>query len=445
MLSFLLTALFGLVSNANAFCGTYVGSAGSDLYAHASQVGLARQGNRTTLTLANDYDGDLTEFAMLIPVPEVLSEDDVRLVDTDVFKRADTYSGPRLVEYRCEDFAWGDMAYSSSPRFGCNAEYAMASADGSVEEEIGTSVVVEAEFSVGEYDIVILSAEDSLDLFIWLESEGYSVGAEATDLLQEYIDQETFFLAAKVSLEALEDERSWLSPLQISYEADAFSLPIRLGTLNSPGEQDLLIYAITDMDKGRVAISNYPEATIEDECMARDLEDDFGTHYAAQFSGAVLAAGDVSWVTEYGWAPYHCDPCVDGDALDDDAIQALGYDGTAMDAYFTRLHVNLKASAVTQDLSLYESGLVDSTQMRFIRYSEGLEEYFPVCGEGWIPEGEYTTCETILEQEDGDTSMASAMESDEASGCTTLPRSVHKRGELAFLALLLSIGWMRRR
>jgi hypothetical protein len=242
MFNLLLTALFGLTGNAHAFCGTYVGSAGSDLYAHASQVGLARQGNRTTLTLANDYDGDLTEFAILIPVPEVLSEDDVRLVDTNVFKRADTYSGPRLVEYQCEDFVWDEMAYSNSSRFGCwGDEYAMASADGSVEEEIGTSVVVEAEFSVGEYDIVILSAEDSLDLFIWLESEGYSVGAEATDLLQEYIEQETFFLAAKVSLEALEDERSWLSPLQISYEADVFALPIRLGTLNSPGEQDLLI------------------------------------------------------------------------------------------------------------------------------------------------------------------------------------------------------------
>ena len=51
------------------------------LYNDVSQVVLARQQGQTTLTLANDYSGDLSEFAMVIPVPVVLQPEDVRTVE----------------------------------------------------------------------------------------------------------------------------------------------------------------------------------------------------------------------------------------------------------------------------------------------------------------------------------------------------------------------------
>ena len=63
------------------FCGTYVGGAGSSLYNGASQIAVVRQGTQTTLTMANDVfgSGDLSEFALVVPVPEVLGPDDGRL------------------------------------------------------------------------------------------------------------------------------------------------------------------------------------------------------------------------------------------------------------------------------------------------------------------------------------------------------------------------------
>ena len=36
------------------------------LLSHTSQVAMVRQGNQTTLTLANDYEGELSEFALVI-------------------------------------------------------------------------------------------------------------------------------------------------------------------------------------------------------------------------------------------------------------------------------------------------------------------------------------------------------------------------------------------
>jgi hypothetical protein len=58
------------LSAAHAFCGTYVGGADASLSNHASRIGIAREGTRTTLTLFNDFEGDSTDFAMLVPVPE---------------------------------------------------------------------------------------------------------------------------------------------------------------------------------------------------------------------------------------------------------------------------------------------------------------------------------------------------------------------------------------
>ena len=49
---------------AAAFCGTFVSSPGVELTNKTSQVIISRQGDRTTLTMANDYKGPLDDFAM---------------------------------------------------------------------------------------------------------------------------------------------------------------------------------------------------------------------------------------------------------------------------------------------------------------------------------------------------------------------------------------------
>ena len=58
-------------AEAHAFCGFYVGRAGAQLYNHASQVVMVRDGDRTVLSLMNDYQGEPEQFALVIPVPTV--------------------------------------------------------------------------------------------------------------------------------------------------------------------------------------------------------------------------------------------------------------------------------------------------------------------------------------------------------------------------------------
>jgi hypothetical protein len=89
--------------SAQAFCGFYVAKADSKLFNKASQVVLVRDGNRTVMTMANDYQGEPKDFAVVIPVPTVIKRDAVEVMDKVALDHLDAYSAPRLVEYFDED------------------------------------------------------------------------------------------------------------------------------------------------------------------------------------------------------------------------------------------------------------------------------------------------------------------------------------------------------
>src|SRR5262245_16245264 len=81
------------------FCGFYVAKADTKLFNRGSQVVLVRDGDRTVMTMANDYQGDPKEFAVVIPVPTVLTRGQIHVGDKALVDHLDAYSAPRLVEY----------------------------------------------------------------------------------------------------------------------------------------------------------------------------------------------------------------------------------------------------------------------------------------------------------------------------------------------------------
>ena len=88
-----------IAPSASAFCGFYVAKADTDLFNQSSKVALVCDGERTVITMANDYQGDPTEFAMVIPVPTVIKKEQVHVSDSTLLDHLDAYTAPRLVEY----------------------------------------------------------------------------------------------------------------------------------------------------------------------------------------------------------------------------------------------------------------------------------------------------------------------------------------------------------
>ncbi|MFL5378840.1 MAG: DUF2330 domain-containing protein, partial [Myxococcales bacterium] len=162
-------ATLAIAPRAPAFCGFFVGKADAKLFNKSSQVAIVRDGNRTVLTMSNDYQGPLDEFALVVPVPSVLARDQIHIGDRKLLERLDEYSSPRLVEYTDPDPCEERRVYMAVRSKAAPME-AMA---GGVAMDRAFGVTVEAAYTVGEYDILLLSAKESRGLEIWLRQSGY--------------------------------------------------------------------------------------------------------------------------------------------------------------------------------------------------------------------------------------------------------------------------------
>ena len=88
---------------ASAFCGFYVAQADSKLFNKSSKVVLTRDGDQTAITMASDFEGDVKEFAVVVPVPTFIERKQIGVVDPKTIDHLDRYTAPRLVEYHDDD------------------------------------------------------------------------------------------------------------------------------------------------------------------------------------------------------------------------------------------------------------------------------------------------------------------------------------------------------
>ena len=87
-----------LATQAAAFCGFYVAREDGELYNEASKVVFARNGRQSVITMASDYRGAASDFALVVPTPVVLNERQIRTVSPETIAHLDNYTAPRLVE-----------------------------------------------------------------------------------------------------------------------------------------------------------------------------------------------------------------------------------------------------------------------------------------------------------------------------------------------------------
>ncbi len=309
-------------SAADAFCGFYVAPGEQQMAADATQVVLMRKGTRTVLSMMNNYKGPASDFAMVIPVPKVLKEGDVKTLPKEVFANVERMGAPRLVEYWEQDPCRPQIEYSRRDLRPVSKS-APARSAGSGGGDLG--VTVEAQFAVGEYKIVILSAKDSTGLDTWLRREKYNIPKGAEPLLRPYVEGGSKFFVAKVDPKKVKfvGGRAELSPIRFHYDHERFELPIRLGLANSTGTQDLIVSILAPNQRYETA--NYKNVTIPTNLdVTNDVRDRFGAFYASLFD-RTLAKNPGAVVTEYAWQASTCDPCP-GPQLTGNDFMTLGAD-----------------------------------------------------------------------------------------------------------------------
>jgi len=400
-------------ADARAFCGFFVAGSNAKLTNNASQAVLVRQGNKTTLTLSNNYKGPPESFAMVVPVPVVLQKEDVKTLDPNVFDHVDSLSAPRLVEYWEQDPCRPEPDYKMMPMASGGAPRRMAKG-GKSDAELG--VTVEAQFTVGEYEIVILSAKESGGLETWLKQNRYNIPAGAAGALAPYIRDQSKFFVAKVDIQKVKRDAHGLvvlSPLRFRYEANELRLPVRLGLLNAPepcapndkacisDKQDLIVYVLHK--DSRFEVANYRNVFIPTNLeVADEVRESFAAFYGQLFDQTLAPMQGKAVVTEYAWQTTSCDPCPTPPLTPSD-LYTLGVDppsggapppspsptggpmmsrrpffgGSFASWVLTRMHVRYDKTTLGEDLIFREAKPVVGGRSQWNGQSEGTSEAQP--------------------------------------------------------------------
>lgn len=346
----LVLALCGIPGRAAAFGGFYVDGAGTARTSETARVVLLRAGLRTVASIQSDYKGPPEDFALVVPVPVVLERDSVRTLPAGVLDRVDSLTAPRLVEYWEQDPCSGALEDRADEKEGGGAR---ARGEG---EHGGRPppVKVEAEYSVDEYDVVVLSAGDSAALESWLVSSGYKIPAGAEAYLRPYVEAGSKFFVAKVDAKRVRFKlgRALLSPLRFFYDSPTFTLPTRLGLINASGVQDLVVYVL---GSERYEAANYENLTIPTNLTVRgDVRAAFPAFYGALFDRTVKGHARAV-VTEYAGAT-SCEPCPAGsEPLGKDDMELLGVEvlpeRPVKPFVVTRLHARYGKDSAGEDIA----------------------------------------------------------------------------------------------
>jgi hypothetical protein len=373
--SLLFLALFALSSlPAAAFCGFYVAKADASLFNNKSEVIIVRDGLKTTITMSNDFKGNVRDFAMVVPVPVVLAEKDIRVTNRRIFESLDAYSAPRLVEYYDDNpcmpsyYLYDSVAESSVPMANSGKLRSSMKSD-------DYQVTIEAQYQVGEYDILILSAKESTGLKRWLTDNGYKIPAQAEEVLDPYIKSNMKFFVVKMNMDEFYVSKSeYLSPIQITFESEKFMLPIRLGMANADGDQDMIVYAFTR--QGRIECTNYRTVKLPtDRNIPLFVQPKFGQFYKDLFNKEYASQGKNAVFLEYAWnvSPNQgvkCDPCVSPPPIFDDFREAGVTWARDMSAssntFFTRLHVRYSRNKFPEDLLFQNTPNNEHYQCRYV-------------------------------------------------------------------------------
>jgi hypothetical protein len=292
-------------STASAFSGMYVAKGDARLTSKIGHVVVMRDGVRTIVSMQNDYVGPPQPFAMVVPLPAVVAKESVHTLAKESFDVVDHLGSPRLVEYWEQD----PCGVASMLRLTPPPTKPAATVDGGpAKPPPDLAVLAEAAYAVGEYDVVVLSAEDSRDVEAWLRREGYTIPQGGEAYLRPYVERGSTFLVAKVDTARVkfENGRAVLSPLRFHYDAPELGLPVRIGLANSPGEQELVVDILADK---RYEAADYPSVTIPTNLdVAETTRDEFSWFYTALFD-RTLEKTPKAIVTEYAWGATSCDPC----------------------------------------------------------------------------------------------------------------------------------------
>jgi hypothetical protein len=181
------------------------------------------------------YAGDPSQFAWIVPVPEV---PELSVSPTSVFGLLDRGTAPNVqvtLDNLCPTTQWAcHYEHDTSFGGGCGGEskntpggFGGALSDAGLSDAAGTGspVTVLGEQTVGNYQTVTFQASQASAAVQWLQDNGFVVNNSTSIYMESYIQQNMVFVAAKLVPGA---PATAITPLRMRYRAAYPSVPLIL-------------------------------------------------------------------------------------------------------------------------------------------------------------------------------------------------------------------------
>jgi hypothetical protein len=211
---------------------------------------------QTTLYDQIRYSGNPSSFAWVLPIHGTV---DVGLSADVLFDSIDAVTATTIP---------APAQNCPAPPSDCQS-LGFGAANASAPSAGGASgtVTVTKQQNVGPYDTVQLHATDSSALNNWLTTNGFSIPAAVTTVIDQYVAEGFDFLAMKLLPDA---GVASMRPVRVTSPGAGLSLPLRMAAIGTGATVGITIWVVAD---GRYEPQNFPFFHIDD----KDLVWDFST------------------------------------------------------------------------------------------------------------------------------------------------------------------------
>lgn len=318
-------------ATAQALPGFFAGKNADKRSSHTSHVVVLKKGTLSVVTIMPDYEGPLTPFAWVLPVPADVTPERIKTLKGEYVDRVEKLTAPRFHEFwemdPCEpgkvEQEWERSKKASSETNFLGGPAPMPGQK--VAKEL--FIKVDPDFKDGEYTVTLLSGEDAKNAAGWLKDKGYVLPEGAAKGLDSYIGAGMNILVAEVDTKRVEligGSLAQLSPVRFWTEQDYTKLPSTLGLASSPGKQELVMY-VFDPEK-RFEVKNYdnvqPPTNLKVDFIVKEK---MGEFYTA-LHDLMLEKNPKAFVVEFAWPSEGCgEPC-QNEALLPHELMSLGGD-----------------------------------------------------------------------------------------------------------------------
>lgn len=172
---------------------------------------IFHEGDKETLVLSVTFRGDAENFGWVIPFP---TRPEVDKSTDELFTALQDLTGPIYRILEKEGFGAVPLG----------------------EEQ---AVTVWETKKVDIYDIAVLSSTDKNALAVWLNDNGYQYPVKQTYILEEYVENGWYFVAAKINTESLGElvseqlKEGHATPLKITFKTDKPFYPLKISQVMS--------------------------------------------------------------------------------------------------------------------------------------------------------------------------------------------------------------------